>query len=56
MSFHNDNDIKLDMKINEIKECMVDALELIDTCNNDPLSEFNTTHLKKDINRFLEDY
>ena len=56
MSFHNDNDIQLDTKINEMKECMTEALDLIDACDNDPLSEFNTTRLKKDINRFLEDY
>ena len=56
MSFYNDNDIKLDRMINEIKEYMKETLELINNCENDQTSEFNTYYLKKDIKRFLEDY
>ena len=56
MSFYNNNDIQLDSKLDEIKQCMEEALELINVCNNDTTSEFNTCSLEKDIKRFLEDY
>ena len=56
MSFYNDNDIQLNKIVNEIKECMEEALEIINNCENDRASEYNTYNLKKDIERFLEDY
>ena len=56
MSFYNQNDIALDNQLNEIKKEMGRALELIDICEDDPSSEFNTHPLKKDIERFLEDW
>lgn len=56
MDYYNDNDIELDNKLTEIKECMEEALDLIEVCNNDTSSQFYTVNLKKDIKRFLEDH
>jgi len=56
LSFHNQNDIALYNQLNEIKKEMDRALELIDICEDDLSSEFNTHPLKKDIERFLEDW
>ena len=56
MGFYNYNDIQLDNKLDEIKQYMKEALELINVCNNDTTSEFNTCSLEKSIKRFLEDY
>lgn len=56
MSFYNDNDIQLNKIVNEIKECMEEALEIINNCENDQASEYNIYNLKRDIKRFLEDH
>lgn len=56
MAFYNTNDIALDDKLEEIKDNMREALELIKACENDPDSEFSACELEKSINRFLEDF
>ena len=56
MAFYNQNDIALDNKLDEIKDNMREALELIKACDDDPKSEFDTCRLEKGINRFLEDF
>ena len=56
MSFYNDNDIQLNKIVNEIKEYMEEALEIINNCENDQASEYNIYNLKRDIKRFLEDH
>lgn len=56
MSFYNDNDIRLENKLNEIKQDMEEALKLIEICENDAESDFNTHYLKKRIERFCEDF
>ena len=42
MAFYNNNDIALDNKLEEIKDSMREALELIKECDNDLNSEYNT--------------
>lgn len=56
MSFYNYNDIKLDNKLTELKECMQEVLDLIGVCDSDTSSEFYTMDLKKAIQRFLTDF
>ena len=52
----NDNDIKLEGIMDDIKDEMNRALDQIEKCNSDPLSDYNTDHLEKGIRRFIEDY
>ena len=56
MAFYNQNDIALDNKLEEIKDSMREALELVKACENDPDSEISTYGIEKGINRFLEDF
>ena len=58
MSFLANEDIELDNIIEDVISEMKRALEQIEVCDamQDPPTERNTTRLKKDIERFIEDY
>ncbi len=56
MAFYNNNDIALDNKLDEIKDNMREALDLIKACEDDMNSEISTYSLKRTINRFLDDF
>lgn len=54
--FYAESDRHLDYTLEEIKSLMNDALTQIAACEEDPDSEFNVRPLKRDIERFLEDW
>ena len=56
MSFYNSEDIRLNNMMEDITDSMRKALEQIKICERDENSEYNTSRLKKDIERFLEDW
>ena len=58
MSFLANEDIELDNIIEDVISEMKRALEQIEVCDatQDRPTEWNTTRLKKDIERFIEDY
>lgn len=53
--FYGYEDEKLDYRVEDIKRAMQDALYQIDICEAEG-TDWNTTDLKRDINRFLEDW
>ena len=55
MSFCGSEDEKLDNMLVEIGELMNEILDQIEVCDNNG-TDFNTRSLKRDVERFVEDW